>query len=51
MLGSKDAPLYFTIKKKIPKKAPWGELPGKLLGDDVAPLYERTMDLSWTDRR
>ena len=45
MLGRKDAPLYLMIKKNIPKKAPWGELPGKSLGDDVAPLYDKTMDL------
>ena len=45
IFGRKDAPLYFIIKKKIPKKAPWGELPGRFLGDDVAPLYVRTMDL------
>ena len=45
ILGRREAALYFMIKKKIPKNAPWGELPGKFLGDDVAPLYVRTMDL------
>ena len=38
ILGREEAALYFTMKKKIPKKAPWGELPGKDLGEEDAPL-------------
>jgi hypothetical protein len=38
MLGLKEAPLYFTTKKKMPRKAPWGELHGRSLGEEVAPL-------------
>ena len=45
IFGRRAAPLYFTIKMKIPRKAPWGELPGKDLGLEFAPLYPSTMDL------
>ena len=37
ILGRSEAALYFTMKKKMPKKAPWGELPGKILGEEDAP--------------
>ena len=46
IFGRKDAPLYLTMKKKIPKKAPWGEEPGRDLGEEASPLYVRIMDLS-----
>ena len=46
MVGRREAALYFTTKKKIPKKAPWGELPGSNFEEDEAPLYVRIMDLS-----
>ena len=36
--GLKAAPLYFMMNKKIPKKAPCGEDPGKNFTDDVTPL-------------
>ena len=36
IFGRNDAPLYFTMKKKIPKKAPWGEEPGRDLGEDAS---------------
>ena len=45
ILGRKDAPLYLTMKKKIPRNAPCGVLPGNDLGLDCAPLYDNTMDL------
>ena len=38
MAGRKDAALNFTKKKKIPRKAPWGELPGRSHGEDTSPL-------------
>ena len=32
-------------KKKMPRKASWGELHGKFLGVENAPLYESVIDL------
>ena len=37
--------MYLIMKKKIPRNAPWGELPGSDLGEDDAPLYVRIIDL------
>ena len=44
-LGRRAAALYLITKKKMPKNAPCGELPGKDLGEEDAPLYVRIMDL------
>ena len=37
--------MYLIMKKKIPRNAPWGELPGSDLGEEDAPLYVRIIDL------
>ena len=44
-LGLKRAPLNLTMKKKQPRKTPWGEDPGRDLTVDVAPLYLMTIVL------
>ena len=45
MEGLRHAPLYFTIKIIPPNRAPWGELPGRLLGEEVAFPYDMVIDL------
>ena len=44
--GLRKAPLNLIIKKKQPRKTPWGAEPGNDLGDEVFPWYLRTMLLS-----
>ena len=44
-LGLKRAPLNLTMKKKQPRKTPWGEDPGRDLTVDVAPLNLMTIVL------
>ena len=46
MDGLRRAPLKIIMKSKIPKKAPWGEDPGRLLLEDMEPLYLMKMDHS-----
>ena len=41
--GLSRAPLNFTMKKKQPRKTPWGAEPGNERGEDTAPLNLRTM--------
>ena len=43
--GLKSAPLNLTMKKKQPRKTPWGEDPGRALTVDVAPLNLMTIVL------
>ena len=37
MSGLRRAPLNLIMKKKHPRKTPWGAEPGSDLGDDVTP--------------
>ena len=39
MFGRNRAPLNLIMKKKQPRKTPWGDEPGKDLTEEVAPLY------------
>ena len=43
--GLKRAPLNLTMKKKQPRKTPWGDDPGRDLKVDVAPLNLMTIVL------
>ena len=45
MLGLREAELYLMTIKKMPKNAPWGELPGRDFGEKKAPSYVRIIDL------
>ena len=46
MAGLSKAPLKMMMNSRIPKKAPWGEDPGKSFLDEDSPLYLMYMDLS-----
>ena len=44
MLGLRHAELYFTMKIRPPRRAPWGVLPGNNLGVDVDLPYVMVID-------
>ena len=46
IFGLRRAPLNLIMKKKHPRKTPWGEEPGKDLIEEVAPRNLMTMLLS-----
>ena len=43
MLGRRESALYFMTKKKMPKKAHWGELPGSNFEEDEVNIMDRSV--------
>ena len=39
IVGLSKAPLNLIIKRKQPRKTPWGDDPGRGFGVEEAPLY------------
>ena len=44
--GLRRAPLKTIMKSKIPRKAPWGDDPGRYFLEDEDPLYLINIDRS-----